>query len=544
MSDAAGGYIGLMRSGSAVDAGDDTGALLNSVLGKIANLNDLAGVLQAASGKITNSKVSGVAGGMVVSETVRSGNDEKAANGYAGGYVGEMQSGYINNRANGAGTGKGTAVENLKEVNGLRYAGGFGGLVKAGSVAEVAENSSLLGQVADITGLLTILNAFVPVIEHASVRSVEKGFTVTVTGTYQNDETHDTDTGSAGGFIGCGKGVQIRSSDVDKLKNTKVLEPKDLQSTDGTVYFDDQIANPSVYSVYGYRHAGGYIGKADMGSTATVGGINLLKKVLDLSNIASALSVITSIIEDSDVYGAVGGFNVLASETRTQSGTIGKAGGYAGHLLGTQLQDCNSYNFYHIIGRESAGGYVGTMEPGSVANVVGGTKLLGGLVKVNSDLLTVLQSFVPVVRNSETTCVPCGGVVRADAEGSDGIYRGLAGGYAGYNYGGQISGNDDRKWRGENYTGEQRVCGAVRIRSVYGTEYSGGYTGLMQCANVADTGNLSVLFGAIKLSNPLSVLQAVYPTETNTAVYGPLRKLDVNTWNSRASLHRQGRDDR
>ena len=528
----AGGYIGLMRSGSAVDAGDDTGALLNSVLGKIVNLNDLAGVLQAASGKISNSKVSGVAGGMVVSETVRSGNDEKTANGYAGGYVGEMQSGYINNRANGAGTGKGTAVENLKEVNGLRYAGGFGGLVKAGSVAEVAENSSLLGQVADITGLLTILNAFVPVIEHASVRSVEKGFTVTVTGTYQNDETHDTDTGSAGGFIGCGKGVQIRSSDVDKLKNTKVLEPKDLQSTDGTVYFDDQIANPSVYSVYGYRHAGGYIGKADMGSTATVGGINLLKKVLDLSNIASALSVITSIIEDSDVYGAVGGFNVLASETRTQIGTIGKAGGYAGHLLGTQLQDCNSYNFYHIIGRESAGGYVGTMEPGSVANVVGGTKLLGGLVKVNSDLLTVLQSFVPVVRNSETTCVPCGGVVRADAEGSDGIYRGLAGGYAGYNYGGQISGNDDRKWRGENYTGEQRVCGAVRIRSVYGTEYSGGYTGLMQCANVADTGNLSVLFGAIKLSNPLSVLQAVYPTETNTAVYGPLRKLDVNTWNS------------
>ena len=254
--------------------------------------------------------------------------------------------------------------------------------------------------------------------------------------------------------------------------------------------------------------------------------------MLDLSNIASALSVITSIIEDSDVYGAVGGFNVLASETRTQIGTIGKAGGYAGHLLGTQLQDCNSYNFYHIIGRESAGGYVGTMEPGSVANVVGGTKLLGGLVKVNSDLLTVLQSFVPVVRNSETTCVPCGGVVRADAEGSDGIYRGLAGGYAGYNYGGQISGNDDRKWRGENYTGEQRVCGAVRIRSVYGTEYSGGYTGLMQCANVADTGNLSVLFGAIKLSNPLSVLQAVYPTETNTAVYGPLRKLDVNTWNS------------
>lgn len=58
-----------------------------------------------------------------------------------------------------------------------------------------------------------------------------------------------------------------------------------------------------------------------------------------------------------------------------------------------------------------------------------------------------------------------------------------------------------------------------RIRSVYGTEYAGGYTGLMRCANVADTGSLKVLFGLIKLDNPLTLLQAVYPTEKNTAVY-------------------------
>ena len=53
----------------------------------------------------------------------------------------------------------------------------------------------------------------------------------------------------------------------------------------------------------------------------------------------------------------------------------------------------------------------------------------------------------------------------------------------------------------------------------------------MRCANVADTGNLKVLFGLIKLSNPLTLLQAVYPTEKNTAVYGPLRGLDTGTWN-------------
>lgn len=41
----------------------------------------------------------------------------------------------------------------------------------------------------------------------------------------------------------------------------------------------------------------------------------------------------------------------------------------------------------------------------------------------------------------------------------------------------------------------------------------------MRCANVADTGSLKVLFGLIKLDNPLTLLQAVYPTEKNTAVY-------------------------
>lgn len=53
----------------------------------------------------------------------------------------------------------------------------------------------------------------------------------------------------------------------------------------------------------------------------------------------------------------------------------------------------------------------------------------------------------------------------------------------------------------------------------------------MRCANVADTGSLKVLFGLIKLDNPLTLLQAVYPTEKNTAVYGPLRGLDTDTWN-------------
>ena len=515
----AGGYIGIMRSGSAAEAGDATGDFLNSVLGKILSLKELASVLQAASSKITNCKVAGTADGLTV--TADSGFEN--AEGYAGGFVGEMQSGHVDNSSNAVDSGKGTAVENLLKVEGLRYAGGFGGLVKAGAVAEIGSKSSILTKLVDLTGLLSLVNAFVPVISNASVNSVEKGFTVTVTGTLEKDSTNDADAGSAGGFIGCGTGVQISNSDVNKLQHTGVSEPKNLQQEDGSSYY----GSDSAYAVSGYRYAGGYIGKASMGSTAAIGGASVLDHVLSATNLLSALTVVASIIDSSDVYGATGGFNVLATDG---DGDTGKAGGYAGELLGVQIQNSNSYNFAHIIGRESAGGYVGTMEPGSAADVVDGLSALGGLIKADN-LLGVLQAFVPVIKNSETTCVPCGGAVRAQAESDDSIYRGLAGGYAGYNYGGQIWGNNTDNWKGSTYAGTVRECAAYRIRSVYGTEYAGGYTGLMRCANVADTGSLKVLFGLIKLDNPLTLLQAVYPTEKNTAVYGPLRGLDTDTWN-------------
>ena len=515
----AGGYIGIMRSGSAAEAGDATGDLLNSVLGKILSLKELASVLQAASSKITNCKVAGTADGL----TVTADRGFENAEGYAGGFVGEMQSGHVDNSANAVDSGKGTAVENLLKVEGLRYAGGFGGLVKAGAVAEIGAKSSILTKLVDLTGLLSLVNAFVPVISNASVYSVKDGFTVHVTGTLEKDSTNDADAGSAGGFIGCGTGVQISNSDVNKLQHTGVSEPKNLQQEDGSSYY----GNDSAYAVNGYRYAGGYIGKAAMGSTAAIGGASVLDHVLSTTGLLSALTVVASIIDSSDVYGAIGGFNVIATDG---DGDTGKAGGYAGELLGVQIQNSNSYNFAHIIGRESAGGYVGTMEPGSAADVVDGLSALGGLIKADN-LLGVLQAFVPVIKNSETTCVPCGGAVRAQAESDDGIYRGLAGGYAGYNYGGQIWGNNTDNWKGAAYTGTVRECAAYRIRSVYGTEYAGGYTGLMRCANVADTGSLKVLFGLIKLDNPLTLLQAVYPTEKNTAVYGPLRGLDTDTWN-------------
>lgn len=54
----------------------------------------------------------------------------------------------------------------------------------------------------------------------------------------------------------------------------------------------------------------------------------------------------------------------------------------------------------------------------------------------------------------------------------------------------------------------------------------------IESADTADTGNISLLGGLIQADNLLSALSAVYPTEKHTAIYGPMRNLDMNTWNT------------
>ena len=53
----------------------------------------------------------------------------------------------------------------------------------------------------------------------------------------------------------------------------------------------------------------------------------------------------------------------------------------------------------------------------------------------------------------------------------------------------------------------------------------------MESADTASTGNLSLLWGLVKVDNILGALSVVYPTEENTAVYGPLALMDSKTWN-------------
>lgn len=408
-------------------------------------------------------------------------------------------------------------VEELEAVEGRDYAGGFAGQIEAGAVA-ASNGLKLLNGVLnlDLSQLLNVLSVYIPTINDAGVHGVEaNGDTTKVDGYTVKATAKD---GVAGGYAGAMSGARVNRSDVKSLRSTTVTPPTDgLESKNGDSYFDDA---QSVYAVTAGKYAGGYVGSADIDSAASVGGgLSLLGDALKLTNILSAVDAVATKITDSDVYGAPGGFSVRANGTDQKAIVRGMAGGFVGRSSGSQMTNSNVNNFNYIIGQETAGGYAGMMEPGNVASVIQDTGALGGLLNVQEAVASLVNSFIPIVEDSSTTCVPCGGEVRAQGATDTDLSRGMAGGYVGYNHGGRI-------------VGETKECAAVRIRSVYGHEFAGGFTGLMETADIAGTGNLSVLYGLLEASNVLGLLSAVYPTETKTAVYGPLRDIDMETWNN------------
>lgn len=507
----AAGFVAISKTGGLADVGDEA-----EVKKQLLQVNGLVTAIAYLIPSYTNCTVSYVTNGSVTGDV-------------AGGFTADFQSGTVNNQA--LGEENYYAVYNIGSVNGQSYAGGFAGRAYSGALADASKGISILGGLTgvniNLSDLLSVINAYVPYIQYAGVKSND-GFTVTA-----KKLTEDTTVGSAGGFVGYASGAQISYSDVTKLKHTIVKAPDNLEDTSAPTYFNAE----STYAVTGGRYAGGYVGDMDIGSAASVGGgLKVLGNAVSVSGILNALSVVVTTIEHSDVTGGPSGYAILATGD-LDKGKVGMAGGYAGGMYGGHIQDSQAVNFSYIIGEIAAGGYVGEMQPGDVAKLLDNASILDGLVNVDEVLASVLQSFVPSIRNSSTNCVPCGGAVRANAESDETVQRGMAGGYVGHNMGGTIHGFDTSLWFAEDgtskaYNGPMSLCKAERIRSVYGHEYAGGYTGLMEPADTAKVGGLKVLDGLIKVNNILGALGVIYPVQTNTAVYGPLAGLDKDTWNS------------
>lgn len=561
---AAGGFVGISRTGDLADVADESS--IGGILGSnpLVGVKDLVNAVGYLVPSYTNVDVHYINGGVVAADA-------------AGGFAGDFQSGKVENGANSP-----WAVYNIAQVTGGSYAGGFGGKVTSGALADAGGGVGILGLKGigiGVDGLADVLGVYVPSIVRAGVKSDADtkedtsgaqlpdpnnfGLVVEATrmDTVGTEGENKTASGSAGGFIGYGSGVQISYCNVTQLRHTSVTEPKALEGADGASYFDKA---KSSYAVKAPRYAGGFMGMMDIGSAASVGKsltASVLTDLVDITGALSALSVVVSTVEHSHVSGGTGGFAVLASETgleNTQIGSgvatpgssknpVGSAGGFAGAIAGGHIQDSNVLNFSYIVGQVEAGGYAGGMAPGNVASVFDSKdtltgSVINGLVGTSGALASLLQDFVPTIRNSKTACVPCGGAVRAQAASDEFVQRGMAGGYVGHNEGGHIWGMNNAPWKEENDTsnhytgtveaGTKRRAVAERIRSVYGAEIAGGYTGLLEPADTAKVGSLSLLFGLVKADNLLGALEVSYPTQENSEVTGPLRGIGLDTWNA------------
>lgn len=211
----ASGFVGISKTGGLAEVADDDS------IKSLIETNGLVNAVGYLIPKYTNCTVSFVNGGSVTADV-------------AGGFAADFQSGTVDNSSRG--TNDYYAVYNLDSVNGQTYAGGFGGNVYSGALADASKGISILGNIdglnINIGELLNLVNAYVPTIEYAGVKS-DNGFTVTA----NKIKSDDTNSGSAGGFIGYGSGVQVSHCDVTNLKHTKVIPPKDLEGEDSSNYW-------------------------------------------------------------------------------------------------------------------------------------------------------------------------------------------------------------------------------------------------------------------------------------------------------------------
>ena len=513
----AGGFAAEMSTGGLTGIAEDSNGI------KLPGIIDVGGLVSAVQYLIPNYQNCNVS-------FVSNDNDSPQVEGaIAGGFIGNMGAGTVDN----SGLGGSHTVSGLDNVLGTYYAGGFAGKATAGGFVNSGNGIKLLGAIdlASLGNLLNVLEVYVPKIINADVSSSATGLIVKAS----LIDSKDANSGSAGGFVGFGSSVQISDSDIEGLRYIDLASKLINESVNSNRYYDETLQ----YAVDGQRNAGGYAGKIDIGSVANaVDGLNVLGQKISLANLAEVLDVTSSRIENSDVKGAPGGYSVRANG-KADSSIVGNAGGYVGAMYGSALQNSNVSGFEYIVGQETAGGYAGRIEPGNVANVIEDTSILDGVANV-SNLLSAIRTFIPMIYNSKTSGVLCGGYVIASGESNDGVLRGTAGGYVGYNLGGRIEGNSNREWKNVvdgtsvkpevNTAFELRKNSIERLRLVEGYEFAGGFTGKLETANIADAGSLNLLFNLIKVNNLLGVLSVVYPEESNTSVDGPLTNVTVEEW--------------
>lgn len=346
--------------------------------------------------------------------------------------------------------------------------------------------------------------------------------------------------------LGIGSYLSFTVSNVDLGGNDLQIEASNKYASGGAGLMlggtAEQIKIEGIQSVTAGNYAAGFAGRAGTGSLAKEGGLDLLG--LGLIKVDSLLSLVDGVAtkvsnvsvsgtENGAVIKASGQVEITEGESILAGGFIseaegvqiadshvtnlkavyaeaakdkeGYAGGYVGRMKAGVVTNAHAWDAKSVMAYKSAGGFAGEMKTGGVAEV--GKVELIGLDIANS--ISAVQTFVPVIRNSDITGFQSGMTVKATGiPVKDSTLKiekvGYAGGYVGHMVGGQIWGNWSEK--ANTYSATDAVpdpnnkrCFVANLRKVEGTKAIGGFAGQIDPASAAnlDTASSEGLLGGL-----------------------------------------------
>ena len=448
--------------------------------------------------------------------------------GSAGGFLGYGTAVQVENCAN----------ENLATVDATSYAGGFGGYVTIGSVAQLG-SAGILGDLASVTGIASLLDCAVSILKTSHAQGASGGCTITAFDRVVHSAGGWTDMGMAGGFIGNFEGSHIEGC----------------------------YAN-HVNAVRGEEYAGGFIGRMVPGDVARAaeGAGGILDAIIKLNGgLLSALQTMVPSVKNSYAKCVPCGGTVLSYGSKQEGLTgditqTGVAGGYVGLNSGGQIwgsdekaaqvtdrstrtadhsgnavshetavygtgQTCDILQLLKVDASHYAGGYSGYTRAADLASL-GNISLLGGLVDLGQ-LLSVGQVVVPTQRNTGVTG-PLRNVTQAQMEylnQKNVDQRADFSQYYGYTVGHngtEASGG----YCGVMTTGVVEHSIAYDLISAEAVQQSGGFVGAMLTGGVAQADLGSSLLGGLvsgveSITEQLfGVVNAIVPVIKTSGVYG------------------------
>ena len=336
-----------------------------------------------------------------------SGYNVIASENYAGGVIGQGIGGSIDN----------INVNNINTVSAKNYAGGFVASAGTGNLLNLGDGLNVLGlDLIKINNLLSLAEAVSFNANNCTVSGISDGFTVKTTG--DSTATSADLSYYAGGFVGENSSSNLTNCSVNNLKYVSSDEQK--------------------------GRAGGFAAEMSTGGLAGIAEDSneiKLPGILNVEGLISAVQYLIPKYQNCNVA-FVSNNDLPQVEGAIAGGFIGNMG--AGTVDNSGLGDSRTVSgLEKVLGTYYAGGFAGKATAGGFVNSGNGIKLLGVINLASlSNLLNVLEVYVPKIINADVSSSATGLVVKASSIDSKDANSGSAGGFVGFGSSVQISDSD------------------------------------------------------------------------------------------------------